>query len=47
MDSKEPLEKNIKNKVNLFSFMDYKIYEKVDDLINAINDIIKYNQEKS
>ena len=40
-NSKELKEINIKKKVNLYSFMNYKAYDNVSELINQIKDIIK------
>lgn len=39
-NSKELLEKNIKEKINLYSFMNYKIYEDVNVLMKHIKDKI-------
>ena len=38
-NSKELLEKDIHKKINLYSFMNYKIYDDVSKLINEIKDI--------
>ena len=38
-NSKELLEENIKKKINLYSYMNYKIYENVDELMEVIEAI--------
>ena len=40
-NSKDLLEKNIKKKVNLYSFMNYKIYEDASKLMKNLNDKIE------
>ena len=43
--SNELLEKNIKEKINLYSFMNYKIYESVEPLLKNIKEISSFKYE--
>ena len=45
-NSKELLEINIKKKINLYSFMNYKIYEDAKKLMDVIEDKVESNKKK-